>query len=508
VPRAAFKKILIANRGEVAVRIIRACHELQIPTVAIYSDADRSCRHVWQADEAYRVGPPPARESYLAIERIVDVARTAGADAVHPGYGFLAENADFARACRAAGLVFIGPSAEAIELMGEKTSARRAAIAAGVPVVPGTTEPTADLAALRTAAESIGYPIMLKPAAGGGGKGMRWITSAAELGSQVERSRSEAQGAFGDARLYVEKALSRARHIEIQVLADSKGNVVHLFERECSIQRRHQKIIEESPSPAVGPELRERMGALAVALSRQVGYENAGTLEFLLDESGNAYFLEMNTRLQVEHAVTERVTGEDLVKLQIRIAAGDALPFTQADLQQRGHAVECRIYAEDAERGFLPSPGRITSLRVPGGPGVRDDSGIYEGYEVPVHYDPLLAKITTYGYGRQDAIGRMRRALAEYQIGGIVTNLSFLERILRHPSFAAGDFDTGFVERCLREPEPPRSSADETPWEIALAAAVVTAFEERRGLKSQQTAEATTPAWRRAGWDGLHKDRL
>jgi acetyl-CoA carboxylase, biotin carboxylase subunit len=503
--RDRFKKILIANRGEVAVRIIRACRELQIGTVAVYSDADRACRHVWQADEAYRLGAAPAAESYLHIGRLVEVARAAGVDAVHPGYGFLAENAAFALACQDAGLVFIGPKPETITLMGEKTSARRAALAVGLPVVPGTTEPANDLAVLASEADRIGYPVMLKPALGGGGKGMHWVGTAADLLPTVERARREAQGAFGDASLYLEKALSGARHIEIQILADARGNVVHLFERECSIQRRHQKIIEESPSPAVSQALRDRLGMLAVALARQVGYVNAGTLEFLLDASGNPYFLEMNTRLQVEHAVTEWVTGEDLVKLQIRIAAGEPLPFTQVDLKQRGHAIECRVYAEDPGRGFLPSPGRITSLRLPGGPGVRDDTGIYEGYEVPVHYDPLLSKLITYGYSRNDALLRMRRALSEYCVGGIVTNLSFLEQVLSHPAFAAGDFDTAFVERILADTRAALPVADgETLWEIALAAAAVAAFEARRTARSSSLAPAAVPVWRRAGWDDQH----
>jgi acetyl-CoA carboxylase biotin carboxylase subunit len=506
VPRAPFKKILIANRGEVAVRIIRACRELQISPVAVYSDADRSCRHVWQADEAYRLGGALAAESYLNIPRIVDLACAAGVDAVHPGYGFLAENAGFALACQAAGLVFIGPKPETISLMGEKTSARRAAIAVGVPVVPGTTEPTQDVAVLQAAADGMGYPVMLKPAAGGGGKGMHWVESAAALSATVERAQREAKGAFGDAALYLEKALTGARHIEIQILADTHGNVVHLFDRECSIQRRHQKIIEESPSPAVSPALRERMGNLAVALARQVGYVNAGTLEFLLDHHRNPYFLEMNTRLQVEHAVTERVTGEDLVKLQIRIAAGESLPFTQADLHQRGHAIECRVYAEDPDRGFLPSPGRITSLRLPGGPGVRDDSGIYEGYEVPIHYDPLLSKLTTYGYSRSDALLRMRRALSEYHVGGIVTNLSFLERITSLPAFGAGEFDTGFVERLLASGTFAAAAA-EAPWQVALAAAAVAALEARRQARLTAAASPAVPVWRRAGWDDLHRGR-
>ncbi len=507
VASGLFTKILIANRGEVAVRIIRACREMGIASAAVYSDADRASPHVFEADEAYRLGPPPAAESYLRVDRIIEAARAAGATAVHPGYGFLAENPSLARACEEAGIVFIGPRPEAIERMGEKTSARRAAIAAGVPVVPGTTEPADDPAQLEREAERLGYPIMLKAAAGGGGKGLRRVLSADDLPGAIERARSEAQSAFGDGRLYIEKALTGARHVEIQILADTQGNTVHLFERECSIQRRHQKVIEESPSPAVSAELRERMGKAAVALAREVSYVNLGTLEFLLDSEGEPYFLEMNTRLQVEHAVTEMVTGEDLVKLQIKIAAGLPLPFGQADLGQRGHAIECRIYAEDPSRDFLPSPGRITSLRVPGGPGVRDDSGIYEGYEVPVHYDPLLSKLTTYGYSRQDAILRMRRALGEYQVVGIVTNLSFLERIVRHPAFVAGEFDTAFAERLAAE-RVEGDAPDPELVDIAIAAAAVHAFEERRSTRTLSPSADAAPAWQRAGWAEQHDSRL
>jgi acetyl-CoA carboxylase biotin carboxylase subunit len=500
----ALRKILIANRGEVAVRIIRACHELGRRAVAVYSDADRASRHVFQADEAYRIGPPSAAESYLRVDRILEAARASGADGVHPGYGFLAENAALARACEAAGIVFIGPRPDTIERMGEKTSARRAAIAAGVPVVPGTVEPSTDLASLRRDAERIGYPILLKAAAGGGGKGIRRVDAASDLETSAERARSEAQSAFGDGRLYLERALTGARHIEIQVLADTHGNVVHLFERECSLQRRHQKIVEESPSPAVGAALRERMGGMAVALAREVGYLNAGTLEFLLDRTGEPYFLEMNTRLQVEHAVTEAVVGKDLVKLQIAIAEGEALPFTQSELRIGGHAIECRVYAEDAERGFLPSPGRITSLRPPGGPGVRDDSGIYEGYEVPVHYDPLLSKVTAYGIDRAEATARLRRAISEYHVAGIATNLSFLGALIGHEAFAAGAFDIGFVEDVFIQARP----EDAGLWDIAGAAAAIAAYEARRSARALVRETTQTPAWRRAGWEELHRGRL
>ncbi len=507
-----FRKILIANRGEIAVRIARACRELDIASVAVFSEADRAARHVRSADEAYPIGPPPARESYLRIDRIVEVARQSGADAVHPGYGFLAENALFARACEEAGIAFIGPRSETIALMGEKTSARRLAVKAGVPVVPGTLEPIDDLEALRREAERIGFPVMLKAAAGGGGKGLRLVADASSLGPAAERARSEALSAFGDGRVYVEKALVRPRHIEIQVLADHHGHAVHLFERECSIQRRHQKVIEESPSPFVTPDLRERMGALAVALAQGAGYRNAGTLEFLVDAGRNPYFLEMNTRLQVEHPVTEMVTGLDLVKLQIAVAQGERLPFTQADLAQRGHAIECRVYAEDASRGFLPSPGRIALLRVPSGPGVRDDSGVDEGGEVPIHYDPLISKLVAWGADRAEALQRMRRALSEYTVLGITTTLPFLARVLCDPGFAQGDFDTGFVER-FQAAAPPaapgRPEADAEADEVALIAASVQAFRARRSSRRQApgSSEAGFSAWRASAWQDLGRGR-
>jgi len=491
-----FKKVLVANRGEIAVRIIRACQEMGIDTVAVYSEADRPALHVRRAHEAYLIGPAPSRESYLRIDRILDVARRTGADAVHPGYGFLAENAEFARACEEQGIAFIGPRSESIALMGEKTSARRVAVEAGLPVVPGSLAPLPDAEAIRKEAARIGFPLMLKAASGGGGKGIRLVARSEDLDAAVDRARSEAKNAFGDDSVYVEKAIERPRHIEIQVLADQHGNAVHLFERECSIQRRHQKIIEESPSPFVTPELRERMGTLAVALARKVGYVNAGTLEFLVDAHREPYFLEMNTRLQVEHPVTEMVTGEDLVKLQIRIAQGQKLPFRQEDLQQRGHAIECRVYAEDPDRGFLPSPGRITALRLPGGPGLRDDSGVYAGYEVSVHYDPLISKLVAVGYSRQDAILRMRRAVAEYKVLGIKTTLPFFERVLRHAAFLAGDFDTSFVEQVFAEADRRR----ERPVEVAVAAAALRAFRDRHKARLSTAANgASASAWWRAG---------
>jgi acetyl-CoA carboxylase, biotin carboxylase subunit len=490
------KKILIANRGEIAVRIIRACREMDIATVAVYSEADRAALHVRHADEAWPIGPPPSRESYLRIDRVLEAARRSGAEAVHPGYGFLAENPEFARACEEGGLVFIGPTSQTMALMGEKTSARRVASRAGVPVVPGTLEPLGDMAAIGHEAERIGFPLMLKAAAGGGGKGLRLVRERAQLEAAAERARSEALSAFADDRIYLEKAIDRPRHIEIQVLADHHGHVVHLFERECSIQRRHQKVMEESPSPFVTPELRERMGTLAVALAREAGYRNAGTMEFLVDAERQPYFLEMNTRLQVEHPVTEMVTGEDLVKLQIQVAQGQELPFAQEDLRQRGHALECRVYAEDPARGFLPSPGPLRVLRAPGGPGVRDDSGVYEGGEVPIHYDPLISKLVAWGRDRPEALARMRRAVSEYVVLGIQTTLPFFERVLDDPDFVAGRFDTSFVDRVLAAG--PESLASD--WEAAVAAAAIHAWNDRRASRSLAAAEGTTSAWRQMGW--------
>jgi acetyl-CoA carboxylase biotin carboxylase subunit len=491
----AVGKVLVANRGEIAVRVIRACREMGIPTVAVYSEADRAALHVRLADEARPIGPAPSRESYLSIDRVLEAAEASGAEAVHPGYGFLAENAAFARACEETGLIFIGPRSETIALMGEKTAARREAVAAGVPVVPGTLEPLADEETIARESARIGFPIMLKAAAGGGGKGMRLVEAAGDLPSALARARSEAKGAFGDDSVYLEKAIVRPRHIEIQILADRHGNVRHLFERECSIQRRHQKVIEESPSPLVTPELRRHMGTLAVTLAERVGYVGAGTLEFLVDADRNPYFLEMNTRLQVEHPVTEAVTGIDIVQTQIRVARGEALPFAQEDLQQRGHAIECRVYAEDPEAGFLPSPGRIVGLRVPDGPGVRDDTGVYEGWDVPVHYDPLISKLIAWAGSRPEAIQRMRRALSEYRVLGIQTTLPFFQRALRHPSFERGDFDTSFVTTLLEEEE----GADSRPGTVAVAvaAAAIRELRERQAarLRPTEDAAARSPWW-------------
>jgi acetyl-CoA carboxylase biotin carboxylase subunit len=445
-----FKKILVANRGEIAVRVIRACRELGITAVAVYSDVDRAALHVRQADEAYHIGPPAAVESYLNIQRILEVAKRCGADAIHPGYGFLSENAEFAQACEDVHLKFIGPSAASIEMMGSKTRARKAMENAGIPFVPGTSSGVDSVEEAGRVAAKIGYPVMLKAAAGGGGKGMRLVHAKEELGSALDAARSEARRSFGDGEVYVEKALFNPRHIEMQVLADEHGHIVYLGERECSIQRRHQKVLEESPSPIVNPEMRSRMGEIAVRVAKTAAYTNAGTVEFLVDENRDFYFLEMNTRLQVEHPVTELTTGLDLVHLQMRIAAGEPLPFAQKDVNLRGHAIECRIYAEDPDNNYFPSPGMIGLLLDPAGPGIRLDSGVYEGWTVPIDYDPLLAKLIGFGTDRMQAISRLGRALNEYFVGGIKTNLPLLRRILGQSDFQAGDVDTGYLDRLLK----------------------------------------------------------
>jgi acetyl-CoA carboxylase, biotin carboxylase subunit len=443
-----FSKILIANRGEIAVRIIRACRDLAISPVAVYSEADRSALHVRLADEAYEIGAAPSVESYLRIDRILEAARRAGAEAIHPGYGFLAENADFARAVRDVGLVFIGPTPEAMEMMGSKVNARRVSIEAGAPVVPGTTEPLGSYAEARETAARLGYPVMLKASAGGGGKGMRFVASEEELASALETAQSEAAAAFGSTEVYLEKAVERPRHIEIQIFADTHGNFVHLGERECSIQRRHQKVVEECPSPIDDESLRPRMGQAAIEIARAANYHGAGTVEFLVsDTTRDFYFLEMNTRLQVEHPVTELVTGFDLVREQIRVAAGHPLSFTQDDVRWNGHAIECRVYAEDPDNNFMPSPGRLNVLRVPAGPGVRDDGGVTEGTEVSIYYDPMISKLAAWGRDRREAIDRLRRALDEYSVDGIKTTLPFFRSLVRDEEFIEGRLDTGFIPR-------------------------------------------------------------
>jgi acetyl-CoA carboxylase, biotin carboxylase subunit len=491
-----FKKILIANRGEIAVRVIRACRELGITAVAVYSEIDRKSFHVLKADEAYLIGPAPAGESYLNIERILEAAKRSGAEAIHPGYGFLSENAQFARACSDAGIKFIGPSPESIELMGSKTRARQQMEKAGVPFVPGTSRGVESVAEAREIAAKLGYPVMLKAAAGGGGKGMRLVSSEAELPSALEGAQSEAQRAFGDSEVYVERAILNPKHIEMQVLADEHGACVYLGERECSIQRRHQKVLEEAPSPAVTPEMRRRMGEVAVKAAKAADYTNAGTIEFLADASGNFYFLEMNTRLQVEHPVTELVTGLDLVHLQIRIAAGERLPLKQKDIQIRGHAIECRIYAEDPDNNYFPSPGEITALSEPFGPGIRIDGGIYSGWNVPLDYDPLLAKLIGCGETRQQAIKRLQRAIDEYFIAGVKTNMSLFRRILGDPGFSLGNTDTGYLSR-LSALMPPQSP-DEEQELVALAAAIFTAWDFRDITPENGPARAASSTWKRA----------
>jgi acetyl-CoA carboxylase biotin carboxylase subunit len=489
----SLKKILIANRGEIAVRIIRACRELGVSPIAVYSECDRTALHVRFADQAYAIGPSAPRESYLRIEALIDAAKKSGADGVHPGYGFLAENEDFAAAVRDAGLTFIGPTPEAIETMGSKTAARTAARRAGVPVVPGTEDPLAPDVPdeeIARAAAAIGYPLLVKAVAGGGGKGMRTVADAAELPGAVRAARSEAGAAFGDAAIYLERRLTRPRHIEVQLLGDAHGTVLPFVERECSIQRRHQKVVEETPSLAVSPELRAAMTSAAAAVARSVGYTNAGTIEFLLDEDGRFYFLEMNTRLQVEHPITEMVTGVDLVRWQIRIARGERLDLDpMALVQPRGHAIECRIYAEDPDNNFLPSPGRILQLRAPAGPGIRDDSGAASGLEVPIFYDPMISKLVAWAEDRPLAIARMRRALDEYLVAGIKTTVPFFRWLLAQPAFASGAFHTTYLDEILksRDGRPFVEPSPEIEEIAAIAAAIYGSFSHGGAPTSERT---------------------
>ncbi len=466
---ARLRKCLIANRGEIAVRLIRACRELGIRAVAVYSEADRTARHVQMADEARFIGAAAPGESYLNGDRLIEAALAAGCDCLHPGYGFLSESAAFAQAVQEAGLTWVGPGAEAIRQMGVKTEARALMQAAGVPLVPGFQSDSADDAQFSEAAARIGYPVMVKAAGGGGGKGIRIVREAAQLTEALAGARREAAQAFGDARVFLEKYIEAGRHVEIQVLADTHGNTLHLFERECSVQRRHQKIIEESPSPLLTPDLRARMGAAAIDAARAVGYVNAGTVEFIVTPGGEFYFLEMNTRLQVEHPVTEMVTGLDLAALQFAVAAGAALPFTQDDVTQRGHAIECRVYAEDPQQGFLPATGRISRFIPPEGAGVRVDAGVQAGDEVTIHYDPMIAKIIVYAPTRAQAIARMQRALAETVILGIMTNIPFLRALLAHPAFVAGELHTGYVDAHLETLLPP---APPLPYAALITAAL------------------------------------
>jgi acetyl-CoA carboxylase biotin carboxylase subunit len=497
----SIRRVLVANRGEIAVRVMRTCKERGIETVAVFSDADRRALHVQLADHAVGIGPAPAAQSYLVIDKILAACREAGADAVHPGYGFLSENEDFAEACGAAGITFIGPSADAMRRMGSKTEARKTVSAAGTPVVPGDNGPTGDgfpTAELAlAAARKIGFPVLIKAAAGGGGKGMRLVAGETEFSAAFDGARREASSAFGDGTVYLEKAIERPRHIEIQVFGDQHGNLVHLGERDCSIQRRHQKVIEEAPSPVVSAELRARMGAAAIAAARAVAYVGAGTCEFLLGADGGFYFLEMNTRLQVEHPVTEMIYGLDLVAWQLDVAEGRPLPLTQHELdaRRRGHAIECRVYAEDPVK-FLPSPGKITHLRVPDGPYVRNDAGCYEGSEIPLYYDPMISKLVVWGEDRGRALARMQRALDEYCVRGIETNLAFHRRCVRQAAFAAGDYDTGFIARNARELTPCAGEPEVTAAVIAAALDAVTSTPVVSGA-TERAATTEPSSWRR-----------
>jgi acetyl-CoA carboxylase biotin carboxylase subunit len=441
------KKVLIANRGEIAIRVMRSCREMDIKSVAVYSEADRKSLHVRYADEAYFIGPSPSSESYLNIDKIINAAKKSGADAIHPGYGFLSENAKFAQRCEDEGIIFIGPSPYSIMSMGDKISARKRMIAANVPVVPGTAEPIKDEQTAIETIHQIGLPVMIKASAGGGGKGMRLVKKEEDIESSIKGAKSEAMAAFGDDAVYIEKYIQSPHHIEFQVLADKFGNTIHLFERECSVQRRHQKVIEETPSPLMNPEIREEMGRNAVAAAKAVNYYGAGTIEFIVDDNLNYYFLEMNTRLQVEHPITERVVGVDLVKEQIRIAEGEKLTLKQENLRQFGHAIECRIYAEDPERNFMPSPGKITHITEPLGLGVRHDGYVYEGYEIPIYYDPMISKLIVWGNTRKEAIDRMKRALYAYKITGIKTSIPFLAKIMEIEDFVKGNYNTHFIEK-------------------------------------------------------------
>lgn len=499
-------KVLVANRGEIALRIIRACHELGIRTVAIFSDADAHAPHVREADEAVNIGPPPSSQSYLLGDVIIDVARRYGAQAIHPGYGFLSEREWFARAVRDAGLIWVGPPAEAIAAMGSKTAARTLAVANGVPVVPGTTEALRDAAAAREIAHQYGYPVLLKAAAGGGGKGMRVVREEKDLESSLDAARREAKNAFGDDAVYVEKYIEGPRHVEIQILADSHGNCLSLGERECSVQRRHQKMVEEAPSVAVSPALRRTMGETAVRAAKAAGYVNAGTCEFLLDKDGQFYFLEMNTRLQVEHPVTELVTGIDLVQWQLRIAAGEKLPFKQEEIVPKGWAIECRITSEDASNGFLPSTGRVSYLHLPSGPGVRWDGGIEAGSEIGLHYDPMLAKLIVWAPNRELAVERMRRALLELTIEGVETSRDFHLRLMDDEEFRRGDIEIQWLERRLESLLSVKPARD-TARAAAIAAALLADRDRNRGAAVSRPSSGdsgSNDAWQRqARLEGL-----
>ena len=498
------KKVLVANRGEIAVRIERTLSEMGIRSVAVYSDVDADALHVRMADEAHPIGPAAAAESYLRVDKIIDVAKRAGCDGLHPGYGFLSENPALPEACERAGITFIGPPASAMKAMGSKTAARAKMAEAGVPIVPGGDAHTVDEA--RATAARIGYPVMLKATAGGGGKGMRLVSNESELAGALERAKSEALKAFGDDTVYVEKAIIKPRHVEIQVLGDRDGNVVHLFERDCSIQRRHQKVVEETPCPAASPETVKKMGELAVQGAKAVGYFSAGTFEFLLAEDESFYFLEMNTRLQVEHPITELITGTDLVREMVRIAAGERLAFSQNEIVRRGAAIECRIYAEDPATNFLPSPGTIARLRVPAGPGVRDDGGAYEGAVISPNYDPLISKLSVWAPDRTRAVARMRRALSEYLVSGIKTNLPFHERLFEHPEFMAGKYDTGFIDR-NRDVLLSGSRVPEDERGLLAAAIAIAAYRGEHARRSASNGQAKAETGL-SPWVAAHRARL
>lgn len=490
-----FKKILVANRGEIAVRVLRACREIGVSSVTVYSDADRSALHTCYADEVYYLGPAPATESYLKIEKIIEIAKKSNVQAIHPGYGFLAENTEFARVCEESGFVFIGPTSKAIELLGDKIASKKTMSAANIPVIPGSGGEVKEEEEAIEIAEQIGFPVLIKAAGGGGGKGMRVVKERKELVSSMKQAMNEAKSAFGNPTIFIEKFLESPRHIEFQILADNYGNVVHLFERECSVQRRHQKLIEESPSAIMTSELRKKMGAAAVKAVKASKYTNAGTVEFMVDKDKNFYFLEMNTRLQVEHPVTELITGIDIVKEQLRIASGEILSLKQNDIKMNGAAIECRISAEDPENNFTPSTGKIIELIEPGGPGVRVESGVYEGFEVPIYYDPLIAKVLVWAPTRQEAIVRMKRALKEYRMRGIKTSIPFHLLVMDNPEFLAGDYDTTFIDKVLGKIEYKKEN-----FEIAAIAAAIakTLKEEKTTSVSAKTSQPGLNSWKLA----------
>jgi acetyl-CoA carboxylase biotin carboxylase subunit len=488
------KKILIANRGEIALRIMRSAKEMGIATVAVYSEADRNALHVRYADEAVCIGPAASNQSYLVVEKIIDACKQTGAEAIHPGYGFLSENAAFARAVEKAGLVLVGPSPEAMEMMGNKLSAKAAALKYNIPMVPGTEEAISDIEEAKNRAIEVGFPILIKAAAGGGGKGMRIVENAADFEEQMHLAVSEATSAFGDGAVFIERYVGSPRHIEIQVLGDNHGNIVHLFERDCSVQRRHQKVIEEAPSSVLTPEIREKMGKCAVDVARSCNYTGAGTVEFILDENLDFFFLEMNTRLQVEHPVTELITGLDLVKEQIKIARGEKLSFTQEDIAMKGHAIELRVYAEDPATNFLPDIGTLETYRLPQGPGVRVDDGFEEGMEIPIYYDPMIAKLITYGENRAQAIERMIRAIDEYQITGIETTLGFGKFVMQHEAFTSGNFDTHFVKNYFQ----PSSLLYENEQEAFIAALVAAQLMQKQTQQFNTVNQtAKTSSWKK-----------